>query len=77
MNQNKLIRRELRHQFHPVGWSLVVYYLLMNFVVIFWGIASGMINAIISLAHGDFSMNQYMEDTIASLGWGYGLTRNC
>ena len=74
MNQNKLIRRELRHQFHPVGWPLVVYYLLMNFVVIFWGIASGMINAIISLLQGDFSMNQYMEDTIASLGWGYGLT---
>lgn len=74
MNQNKLIRRELRHQFHPVGWSLVVYYLLMNFVVIFWGIGSGMINAIISLLQGDFSMNQYVEDTIASLGWGYGLT---
>ena len=74
MNQNKLIRKELRRRFHPVGWSLVVYFLLMNVVMIFWSILTSMINAITSMLDGGFDINQYLDQTTSSLGWGYALT---
>lgn len=32
--QERLLRRHLRRSFRPVGWSLVIYYALMNIVVL-------------------------------------------
>lgn len=34
MNQNKLIRKQLRRKINAVGWAMVIYYLIMNVAVI-------------------------------------------
>ena len=69
MNE-KMIRRQIRRSFHPVSWSLVVYYIIMNVavgVVMFVDIMIGMIKSI--SAGGDLTQDAVMS--AASNGWGY------
>ena len=69
MNE-KMVRRQIRRSFHPVSWSLVVYYIIMNVavgVVMFVDIMIGMIKSI--SAGGDITQDAVMS--AASNGWGY------
>lgn len=66
----KMIRRQIRRSFHPVSWSLVVYYIIMNVavgVVMFVDIMIGMIKSI--SAGGDITQDAVMS--AASNGLGY------
>lgn len=69
MNE-KMIRRQIRRSFHPVSWSLVVYYIIMNVAVSIVLFADIMIQMIKSIgAGGDITEDAVMN--AASNGWGY------
>lgn len=66
----KMIRKQIRRSFHPVGWSLVVYYIIMNVAVSVVAFVDIMIRQIMTLSSG----MELSEDAImaaVSNGWGY------
>lgn len=69
MNE-KMIRKQIRRSFHPVSWSLVVYYIIMNVAVAIVMFTDVMIQMIRNISAGD----AYLEEALvnaASNGWGY------
>lgn len=68
---NKAVKKQMRRQFNPLGWSLVIYYLLMNVVVAAVAIVDVALKMIFS--SGSFNMLD-LADTLMTNGWGYILT---
>ena len=72
MNE-KQINKWLRRRFTAVGWTLVVYYLIMNVLAVLSMALDGAKQTIWAFATGDYSGNIDM-DAIAGNAWGYVLT---
>ena len=71
--EEKTARRYLRRRFSPIGWTLVVYYLIMNVVAIGVMLVDGMIQQLQAFAAGD--MNFVIDETaMMNNGWGYLLS---
>ena len=70
--EEKQIRKYLRHQFRPLGWSLVVYYFIMNIMVIMAMAvdAAEIVLSALSKGRPILPMEKMME-TISGNAWGY------
>lgn len=66
----KRIRRQIRRSFHPVSWSLVVYYIIMNVAVGMVMFADMMIRMIKNIAAGGDILTDALTEA-AGNGWGY------
>lgn len=67
----KMIRKQIRRSFHPVSWSLVVYYIIMNVAVGIVLFADVMIRLIREIAAGSSGDTAAALVDAASNGWGY------
>lgn len=69
----KIARKYLRRQFSPVGWALVVYYLIMNVIAIGAMLVEGLSQQLQAFAAGD--MDFVIDETaMMNNGWGYLLS---
>ena len=70
--EEKQIRKYLRHQFRPLGWSLVVYYFIMNIMVIMTMMVDSAGLALKNLSKGRpvMPMDRMLE-TVSGNAWGY------
>lgn len=71
MNE-KLENRYLRRTFRPIGWLLIVYFLLMNLFVSFTMVGDLVSRLLTSLVDG-VPFDQPDASILASNGWGYVL----
>ena len=70
--EEKQIRKYLRHQFRPLGWSLVVYYLIMNVMVILTMMVDAASMTLQNLSKGRPVMPmENMQAVVAQNAWGY------
>lgn len=73
--EEKQIRKYLRRQFRPLGWSLVVYYLIMNAMVMLTMAVDSATLALKNLVNGRPGLPmEKVQDVLAQNGWGYLLT---
>ena len=73
--EEKQIRKYLRRQFRPLGWSLVVYYLIMNAMVMLTMAVDSATLALKNLAYGRPGLPmEKVQDVLAQNAWGYLLT---
>ncbi len=73
--EEKQIRRYLRRQFRPLGWSLVVYYLIMNAMVMLTMAVDSATLALKNLVNGRPGLPmEKVQDVLAQNAWGYLLT---
>ncbi len=70
---NKMIRKDLRSQFNPACWSLVVYYMLMNVVIFTITFCVTMVQTIIDVAQNG-SMSASTDAAMLAAEWGYIVT---
>lgn len=68
--EEKQINKWLRRRFSPIGWALVVYYLIMNVMVIVTMAADTLIQYLRAFSNGDYLYTPNM-DALASNAWGY------
>lgn len=71
--QWKAMKKDLRRRFSPTGWSLLVYYLIMNGAVILWTVVEMIISL---LRHFPAAGPDELEEiamAAAESGWGYFL----
>lgn len=66
----KLIKRQLRRDMGKTGWTLLIYYLLMNSVVSLAGILHFAVTLIINGVE-DILVEDAFTDAILENGWGY------
>lgn len=66
----KMIRRQIRRSFHPVSWSLVVYYIIMNAAVMLVMFVDMMVRMIQSVSMGGVPNEDALLGA-AGNGWGY------
>lgn len=67
----KMMRKQIRRSFHPVGWSLVIYYVLMNVAVIGAMLVQMLFETIMAAATGEMISEEAMNEAIMGNGWGY------
>ena len=70
--EEKQIRKYLRRQFRPLGWSLTVYYLIMNVMVMLTMAADAATIALkaVSKSRPILPMDKLLE-TVSGNAWGY------
>lgn len=67
-------RKALRRKFAPVGWTMVLYYLLMNVIVSGVMVADIVIQAVAAIFSGTEPDMDALIERMYSNGWGYMLT---
>lgn len=67
-------RKKLRREFAPVGWTLVVYYLIMNVVTMGVLIFDVAVQAVMALLRRETIDEALLMERVVSNGWGYILT---
>lgn len=72
--EEKQIRRYLRRRISPMGWTLVVYYLLMNAMVMLAMAADSARLALEAVAAGGRTNPELLMEQTAQNAWGYLLT---
>lgn len=69
----KRIMRQLRRYFSGFGWTLLVYYLIMNVAVLLAGMVGAMVQMILDVASGNGITEDAIVESVISNGWGYFL----
>jgi len=70
--EEKEIRKYLRRSFRPLGWSLVLYYLIMNIMVVLTMMADAAALTLKNLSRGRPVLPmEKMQEVIAQNAWGY------
>lgn len=71
----RLERKQLRSAFGKTGWTLVLYYLLMNVCVFLVTMIDAAIRAVSALANGmpEGELENVIYEVVMSNGWGYVL----
>ena len=71
--QWKAMKKDLRRRFSGTGWTLLIYYLILNVAVIFWMMFETIVAVLKSLPTGGMpDPGQIITDASQS-GWGYVL----
>ena len=71
--QWKAMKKELRRRFSPTGWTLLVYYVIMNVAVIAWMVAEMILSMIRIFPTGSSDDLEQIAMGAAESGWGYFL----
>jgi len=71
--QWKAMKKELRRRFSPTGWTLLVYYVIMNVAVIAWMVAEMILSMIRIFPTGSPDDLEQIAMGAAESGWGYFL----
>lgn len=69
----KTMKKGLRRKLGATGWTLLVYYLIMNAAVFLWVFAETMISTVLYAMSGDFHAMEQAAYDAAESGWGYFL----
>lgn len=71
----RLERNRLRSAFNKIGWTLVLYYLLMNVCVIIVTMIDATIRMIFAMVNGtqESELDSILYEVMTSNGWGYML----
>ena len=69
--EDKMLRRQIRRSFHPVGWSLVIYYLIMNGAVAAVVFVDVLLRMIEGMTSGTMPDVDELMTLAVSNGWGY------
>ena len=67
----KLIRKQIRRSFNPVGWSLVIYNIIMNVAATAAIFADGMIREMKAVMSGQMIQPEELTESIMGNAWGY------
>jgi len=67
----KAMKKGLRRHLGVTGWTLVVYYIILNVSVFLWVFAETLINSFRYMAAGDFLAIEEAVYSAAESGWGY------
>lgn len=70
--EEKEIRRQLRRSFRPVGWTLVVYFVIMNVTVAAAMLLDLLYRSTIASVSGQYGAESILE-AISGNAWGYHL----
>lgn len=72
--EEKQIRKQLRRSFRGVGWTLVIYYVLMNILVAVTMILEAFYRIAMAAFSGNAGLSMAaMADSLANNAWGYHL----
>lgn len=69
--EDTMLRRQIRRSFHPVGWSLVIYYLIMNGAVAAVVFVDVLFRMLQGIASGSMPDADEIMTLAMSNGWGY------
>lgn len=69
----KAMKKGLRRKLGTTGWTLLVYYLIMNAAVFLWVFAETLISTVRYAMSGDFYAMEQAAYGAAESGWGYFL----
>ena len=67
----KMIRKQIRRSFNPVGWSLVIYYIIMNITVAAVVMVDSLIQELQSVLSGNMPNVDTMLQSVSGNAWGY------
>lgn len=67
----KMIRKQIRRSFNPVGWSLVIYYIIMNITVSAVVMVDSLIQELNSVLSGNMPNVDTMLRSVSGNAWGY------
>ena len=67
----KMIRKQIRRSFNPVGWSLVIYYIIMNITVSAVVMVDSLIQELNSVLSGNMPNVDTMLQSVSGNAWGY------
>lgn len=70
--EEKGIRRQLRRSFRPVGWTLVIYYAIMNVTVVLAMLLEAVYRSAMAAVSGRYGAESITE-ALAGNAWGYHL----
>lgn len=69
--EEKMLRKQIRRSFNPVGWSLVLYYLIMNIAVTAVVFVDVIIREISAVVSGTVLSPDEVMNSAMSNAWGY------
>ena len=72
--QWKAMKKDLRRRFSGTGWTLLVYYLILNASVFLWMIVEILWKMLLQLGRRDFDQMEQIVNNAAASGWGYFLS---
>lgn len=67
----KMIRKQIRRSFNPVGWSLVIYYIIMNITVAAVVMVDSLVQELQSVLSGNMPNVDTMLQSVSGNAWGY------
>lgn len=71
--QQKLIKKDLRRRFSVIGWTLLIYYGIMNVSVFVVQYAQMMISMIRAFGSGNLNALETLAEEVMGSAWGYFL----
>lgn len=69
--EEKNLRKQIRRSFNPVGWTLVIYYIIMNITVTAVVAVDTAIREIQAIVNGNYSVIDTAMDAVMNNAWGY------
>ena len=71
MNESLYLRKQLRRTFGSMGWTLLIYMLLMNICVSAAAFVQSLIRSLQAAIHGGFADPNEIAAAVMNNGWGY------
>lgn len=69
----KAMKKGLRRHLGATGWTLTVYYIILNVSVFVWVFAETLLKSMRYILSGDFSAMEHVMSEASESGWGYFL----
>ena len=69
----KAMKKQLRRRLGSTGWTLLIYYVIINVAVFLWVFAEMMIKSVQYIVSGDLAAMEQAATEASESGWGYFL----
>ena len=69
--EEKMLKKQIRRSFNPVGWSLVVYHIILNIAVTVVVFVDVLIRQLLAVAEGNMDAMDTLMDSAVNNAWGY------
>lgn len=71
--QYQMMKKDLRRRFSTVGWSLLIYYIIMNVCVVLCAYTEMVVALIAAMSRGDLNGMVAVAESASESAWGYFL----
>lgn len=71
--QWKVMKKDLRRRFSGTGWTLLIYYIILNASVLLWVFFESIWNMLQTMLYGESGNLEQIAATASESGWGYFL----